>query len=82
MQGSVNSASFDRAMSLLIAAIANSKFLEGDAPQAIRQTLAMHFVSSLATLLKGNYTWFIISKTRQLILHRPCSTSIIYDRYR
>ncbi|RAL60589.1 hypothetical protein DID88_009784 [Monilinia fructigena] len=51
-KGSVDGASFDRAMDLLIAAIADSKFLESNAPQAIRQTLAMHFVSSLATLLK------------------------------
>lgn len=49
----MDGAVYDRAMALLVAAISDPKFLESDAPQAIRQTLAMNFVSSLASLLKG-----------------------------
>ncbi|QSZ30008.1 hypothetical protein DSL72_004526 [Monilinia vaccinii-corymbosi] len=51
-KGSVDGSVFDRAMTLLIAAISDSEFIESSTPQAIRQTLAMHFVSSLASLLK------------------------------
>ncbi|ESZ91138.1 hypothetical protein SBOR_8472 [Sclerotinia borealis F-4128] len=52
LKGSVDETVFNRAIILLIAAISDPKFLGNCAPQAIRQTLAMHFVSSLASLLK------------------------------
>lgn len=52
LQGSVDEAVSGRAMALLISVISDSKFLKGDTPQTIRQTLAVHFISSLASLLK------------------------------
>ncbi|CAD6444908.1 6039bd08-4af7-4836-9051-2cf9a245c040 [Sclerotinia trifoliorum] len=51
-KGFIDTAGFDRAMALLVAAISDPKFLESCAPQTIRETLAMHFISSLASLLK------------------------------
>ncbi|KAI9641472.1 hypothetical protein NHQ30_010279 [Ciborinia camelliae] len=52
LKGSVDDVVFDRAMTLLVAAISDPKFLETSSLQEIRQTLATKFVSNLASLLK------------------------------
>ncbi|KAF7921904.1 uncharacterized protein EAE97_011195 [Botrytis byssoidea] len=51
-KGSVDNAVFDRAMTLLVAAISDPRFLDNGALQAIKENLTMHFISSFTSLLK------------------------------
>lgn len=52
-QGSVDEAVFDRAMTLLVAAVSDPDVLDRCATEDVRHCLAMNLVSSFASLLKG-----------------------------